>query len=109
MVAPAPYSAEPPHAPPTAPGRAAALSERISGFFASRLSITIILVLLVLAGLPVAVWLDLRNMSERALTEQANELSSTIDTIRNYYASRVAGRVLAYAEKTHSVPNHPRV
>ena len=105
MVATAPYPAEPPHDAPTAPGRAAALSERISGFFARRLSITIMLVLLVLAGLPVAVWLDLRNMSERALTEQANELSSTIDSIRDYYASRVVGRVLANGEKTHVLPN----
>jgi len=109
MVATAPYPAEPPHDAPTAPGRAAALSERISGFFARRLSITIMLVLLVLAGLPVAVWLDLRNMSERALTEQANELSSTIDSIRNYYASRVVGRVLANSEKTHVLPNYADV
>ena len=109
MVATAPYPAEPPHDAPTAPGCAAALSERISGFFARRLSITIMLVLLVLAGLPVAVWLDLRNMSERALTEQANELSSTIDSIRNYYASRVVGRVLANSEKTHVLPNYADV
>jgi adenylate cyclase len=109
MVATAPYPAEPPHDAPTASGRAAALSERISGFFASRLSITIILVLLVLAGLPVAVWLDLRNMSERALTEQANELSSTIDSIRDYYSSRVVGRVLAGGEKTHVLPNYAEV
>jgi len=109
MVATAPYPAESPHDAPTAPGRAATLSERISGFFASRLSITIILVLLVLAGLPVAVWLDLRNMSERALTEQANELSSTIDSIRDYYGNRVVGRVLANGEKTHVLPNYADV
>ena len=109
MDATAPYPAEPPHDAPTAPGRAAALGERISGFFASRLSITIMLVLLVLAGLPVAVWLDLRNMSERALTEQATELSSTIDSIRDYYASRVVGRVLANGEKTHVLPNYADV
>src|SRR5262249_12333653 len=66
MLATAPYPAEPPQDSPTAPGHPAALSERISGFFARSLSITIMLVLLVLAGLPVAVWLDLRNMSERA-------------------------------------------
>ena len=109
MLATAPYPAQPPHDSPTAPGRPAALSERISGFFASRLSITIILVLLVLAGLPGAVWLDLRNMSERALTEQANELSSTIDSIRDYYSSRVVGRVLAGGEKTHVLPNYAEV
>ena len=109
MVATAPYPAEPPHDSPTLSGRPAAFGERISGYVASRLSITIILVLLVLAGLPVAVWLDLRNMSERALTEQANELSSTIDSIRDYYGSRVVGRVLANGEKTHVLPNYADV
>src|SRR5262249_42519828 len=109
MLATAPYPAEPPHDSPTAPGRPATLSERISGFFASRLSITILLVLLVLAGLPGAVWLDLRNLSERTLTEQANELSSTIDSIRDYYASKVVGRVLANGEKTRVLPNYAEV
>ena len=93
MAATAPYPAEPPHDAPTLSARPAAFGERISGYVASRLSITVILVLLVLAGLPIAVWLDLRNLSERALTEQADELSSTIDSIRNYYANNVVGRV----------------
>jgi len=109
MVATAPYPAEPPHDSPTLSGRPAAFGERISGYVASRLFITIILVLLVLAGLPIAVWLDLRNLSERALTEQADELSSTIDNIRNYYASNVVGRVLAGGEKTHVLPNYAEV
>jgi len=109
MVVTAPYPAEPPHDSPTLSGRPAAFGERISGYIASRLFITIILVLLVLAGLPIAVWLDLRNLSERALTEQADELSSTIDSIRNYYASNVVGRVLAGGEKTHVLPNYAEV
>jgi hypothetical protein len=104
MVASAPHPAEPLHDSPTAPGRVAAWSGRVSEYFASRLSITIVLVLLVLAGLPVAVWLDLRNLSEDVLTEQVNELSSTIDSIRNYYASNVVGRVLAHGEKTQVRP-----
>src|ERR1700756_1272678 len=99
MVATAPHPAEPPHDSPTLSGRPAAFGERISGYVASRLFITIILVLLVLAGLPIAVWLDLRNLSERALTEQADELSSTIDSIRNYYAGNVVGRGLAHGAK----------
>ncbi len=109
MVASAPHPAEPLHDSPTAPGRVAAWSERVSEYFASRLSITIVLVLLVLAGLPVAVWLDLRNLSEDVLTEQVNELSSTIDSIRNYYASNVVGRVLAHGEKTQVLPNYTEV
>jgi adenylate cyclase len=109
MIASAPLPAEPPRDSPTSPSRAAAWSERISGYIAKRLSITIILVLLVLAGLPVAVWLDLRDLSERALSEQADELSSTIDTIRNYYASNVVGRVLAHGEKTQVLANYAEV
>jgi len=109
MVASAPHPAEPLHDSPTAPGRVAAWSGRVSEYFASRLSITIVLVLLVLAGLPVAVWLDLRNLSEDVLTEQVNELSSTIDSIRNYYASNVVGRVLAHGEKTQVLPNYTEV
>src|SRR4051794_27480031 len=49
---------------PPIPGRKARFSN----------ALTIVLVLLVLAGLPVAVWLDLRNLSERALREQADDL-----------------------------------
>jgi len=109
MAATAPYPAEPPHDAPTLSARPAAFGERISGYVASRLSITVILVLLVLAGLPIAVWLDLRNLSERALTEQADELSSTIDSIRNYYANNVVGRVLAHGEQTHVLPNYAEV
>src|SRR5262245_21586321 len=109
MIASAPLPAAPPRDSPTAPSRAAAWSERISGYIAKRLSITIILVLLVLAALPVAVWLDLRDLSERALSEQADELSSTIDTIRNYYASNVVSRVLAHGEKTQVLANYAEV
>jgi adenylate cyclase len=109
MAASAPFSAEPPYEGPALPARSKTLSERISEYVASRLFITVLLVLLVLAGLPIAVWLDLRNLSERALTEQADELSSTIDTIRNYYASNIVGRVLTHGDKTQVLPNYGEV
>ena len=91
------------------PGRKARLSRRLSGYLANRVALTIVLVLLVLAGLPVAVWLDLRNLSERALREQADDLSTMIDSIRNYYSSNVVGRVLAGDDKTHVIPNYTEV
>ena len=65
------------------PGRKARLGRQLSGYLANRVALTIVLVLLVLAGLPLAVWLDLRNLSERALREQADDLSTMIDSIRN--------------------------
>jgi hypothetical protein len=106
MVVSEPNAAEPPR-DPKAPG--GSLSGRISGYLANNLSISVVLVLLVLAGLPVAVWLDLRNLSERALREQADDLSSMIDSIRDYYASNVVGRVLAHGERTQVLPDYAEV
>jgi len=68
----------------------------------SRVWLPILLVVLLLAGLPVAVWLDLRNLSENALQVQARDLNSVITSVRTYYASNVVSRVL-------SVPGHSQV
>ena len=92
-----------------APDRSRPLGDRISGYLSGTLFITAILVLLVLGGLPIAVWLDMRDLSERALREQADDLSSMIDSIRDYYGRNVVGRVLAGGEKTHVVPNYTQV
>ena len=51
-------------------------------------------VVLGLVGLPVAVWLDLRDLSERTLRNQASEISRIIDDMRGFYGSDVVGRVL---------------
>src|SRR5215213_3619112 len=51
-------------------------------------------VMLGLLGLPVAVWLDLRQLSERLLRTQASEISRIIDDMRAFYGSDVVGRVL---------------
>jgi class 3 adenylate cyclase len=65
----------------------------------------ILLVILMLAGLPLAVWLDLRNISEKTLRLQADDLNSLITSVRNYYATNVVGRVLD-APKTGSAVVH---
>ncbi|WP_150117550.1 adenylate/guanylate cyclase domain-containing protein [Microvirga vignae] len=54
----------------------------------------IVTVILGVLGLPVAVWLDLRLLSERVLRMQASEASRIIDDMRSYYGSDVVGRVL---------------
>jgi class 3 adenylate cyclase len=64
------------------------------------------LVLLLLAGLPVAVWLDLRNLSEHALRSDADELGVAINTMRNYYSQNVVGRVLQSRTSTQVVHNY---
>ncbi|MES2153451.1 MAG: adenylate/guanylate cyclase domain-containing protein [Pseudomonadota bacterium] len=56
---------------------------------------TIGVLALLLAGLPLAVWLDMQNMASFALRRQAGDLGSMITSIRGYYATAVAARVLA--------------
>ena len=55
------------------------------------------LVLLLLIGLPLAVWLDLSKLAETTLRRQATDLNSVISSMRTYYATNVVGRVLAVA------------
>lgn len=57
--------------------------------------VLLLLVVLLLAGLPLAVWLDLTNLSETNLNRQASDLNSIISSVRSYYASNVVGRILA--------------
>src|SRR5215207_52222 len=51
-------------------------------------------VLIGLFGLPLAVWLDLRELSERMLRDHASEISRIIDQMRGFYATDVVARVL---------------
>jgi adenylate cyclase len=68
-----------------------------------------IVVVVLLAGLPTAVWLDLRSLSEAVLQRQASDLSSAISSIRSYYATNIVGRVLSFAGPTMVVPNYKEV
>jgi len=69
--------------------------------------IIFVLVFLLLAGLPVVVWLDLRNLTEKALLRQANDLNAVVTSVRSYYASNVVGRVLASPSTTHNYQTIP--
>ena len=75
----------------------------------SRLPVFILLVALMLAGLPLAVWLDLQNLSETNLRRQAADLNSVISSVRAYYATNVVGRVLASHEATRVVHNYQSI
>src|SRR5512144_1362840 len=71
----------------------------------SRGLVLALLVIVLLAGLPIAVWLDLSSLSDAALRRQADDLNSVISSIRDYYASNVVSRVLASpgsGEVTHN-------
>ncbi|MBV8613318.1 MAG: adenylate/guanylate cyclase domain-containing protein [Acetobacteraceae bacterium] len=43
--------------------------------------------------LPIAIWLDLRGLSERMLHLQASDTARVIDDVRAFYASDVVGRI----------------
>lgn len=61
-----------------------------------------LLVAILLLGLPLAVWLDLRRLTDEALRRQAIDFNSLISSVRDYYANNVVNRVLAGAGSTKS-------
>ncbi len=63
-------------------------------------------VVLGLVMLPVAVWLDLRNLSDQALLAQGQSLNSIISDIRSYYARNVVSRVLEAPGQTRPLHNY---
>jgi adenylate cyclase len=67
------------------------------------------LIVILLAGLPLAVWLDLRNLSETSLRSQAAQLNSVITGVRRYYAANVVGRILTSPGATQVIHNYKAV
>ena len=82
--------------------------QRISGGSYRPTSVVFIaaLVLLGLTGLPIAVWLDLRNLSEHTIRSQAEALGSAINSMRSFYSSNVVARVRGFEGKTQVVHNY---
>ena len=75
----------------------------------SRSLALVVLVLVMLAGFPLAVWLDLRNLTETSLLRQARDLNSVVSSVRAYYASNVVGRVLASPGATQVAHNYQTI
>ena len=65
-----------------------------------------LLVVLLLLGLPIAVWLDLSKLVETNLRRQASNVNSIISSVRNYYANNVVDRVLVSPGMTKVVHNY---
>jgi hypothetical protein len=74
--------------------------------FRSRNVLLALFVVVLSAGLPLAVWLDLRNLTEAALRRQAADINSIISSIRGYYASNIVGRILSSPGPTKVMPNY---
>jgi len=75
----------------------------------SRSWVLVLIVVTLLAGLPIAVWLDLHALAETALRTQAGDLNSIISSVRGYYAANVVGRVLASPGSTQVLHNYTEV
>ena len=56
--------------------------------------------------LPVAVWLDLRELSDNSLEAQAKDLNTIITDIRSYYSRNVVGRVIGHDGGTVAAHNY---
>src|SRR6202165_5229937 len=72
-------------------------------------ALTGFLIAVLLAALPVAVWLDLTNLAEVALRRQATDLNSVVSSVRSYSAPNVVGRVLAHPGATQVVHNYETI
>ncbi|MFO1072701.1 MAG: adenylate/guanylate cyclase domain-containing protein [Geminicoccaceae bacterium] len=72
----------------------AAISERAARQQRAMAPLLTLAVLLGILGLPLAVWLDLRSLSEHLLRQQAAETGRIIDAMRSFYATEVVARVL---------------
>jgi adenylate cyclase len=72
--------------------------------------VVVLMIAALLAGLPIAVWLDLGNLAQANLLRQASDLNSVISSVRSYYASNVVGRVLASGGVSTQVsPNYENI
>ena len=59
--------------------------------------------------LPVAVWLDLRNLSDAGLAAQARTLNAMVSEIRGYYGSQVVARVQGFKGESLALHNYEDV
>ncbi|MCC2111109.1 MAG: adenylate/guanylate cyclase domain-containing protein, partial [Hyphomicrobiales bacterium] len=74
-----------------------------------RPGILVVIVFLSLFILPIAVWMDLRHISNENLNRQAGDLNAMISSIRGYYARNVVGRVLANHGDATPIHNYEEV
>jgi len=86
-----------------------AVSSRPEAARKQTLPVVVALVLLLLIGLPLAVWLDLRSLSSEILKSQAFQTGQIIDDMRGFYASDVVARVLAAHQQVKPLHNYTEV
>ncbi|MDQ2817272.1 MAG: adenylate/guanylate cyclase domain-containing protein [Candidatus Eremiobacteraeota bacterium] len=67
------------------------------------------LVAVLLLGLPLAVWLDLRSLTASALHRQASDLDSVITGVRGFYTTDIVDRVRSSRGQIKVIPNYHAV
>lgn len=67
---------------------------------------SVILLLLLLAGLPLAVWYDMQSLTANILRNQATNLDSMITSIRGFYSSNIVNRVLSKHDAGNTAVSH---
>jgi len=67
------------------------------------------IIALLMATLPLVVWLDLTALADTALRRQAVDINSLITSVRTYYANNVVGRILDHPEHTQIVHNYETI
>lgn len=83
--------------------------DAIGKFFLARPSWLFALVASALVALPIAIWLDLKSLSDQNMLRQATSLNNIITSVRSYYAQNVVGRVLAADGQTKLLHNYEEV
>ncbi|MDE4133035.1 adenylate/guanylate cyclase domain-containing protein [Phaeobacter sp. QD34_3] len=83
--------------------------DRLGRYFLDRPSWLIVLVTVALVALPLAVWLDLRALSDETLRRQATSLNGIVSSVRSYYARNVVQRVVTSDVETQALHNYLEV
>ena len=83
--------------------------DAIGRFLLSRPYWLFVVVSAALVALPVAIWLDLKTLSDQNMRKQAASLNSIITSVRSYYAKNVVGRILASDGETQLLHNYGEV
>ena len=81
----------------------------IGGFFLTRPYWLFVMVAAALVALPIAIWLDLKTLSEQNMLRQASSPNSIITSVRSYYTQNVVGRILAADGQTQLLHNYEEV
>ncbi len=73
-----------------------------AGFAMSHPYLLICLVVAALTALPVAVWFDLRSVSDFNLKRQAQNVGQVVGAVRSYYAKNIIGRIGGNTRALHN-------